>query len=126
MKKITFEILNRRINNIPHEIVQLTQQLSDCLEALSTEHPEISCVHDVYNLMLTQLRLTNTEARNLVSVTSRFCSFSEKIIKRTQNELATTKTHGCHDCGEERIPRMVADKLTCSECGSTNITCLED
>lgn len=35
-------------------------------------------------------------------------------------------THGCHACGEERVPRMVAGRLTCPECGSENIVCIED
>lgn len=33
--------------------------------------------------------------------------------------------HGCRDCGEERKPRIVAGKLTCPECGSENIVCIE-
>jgi hypothetical protein len=33
----------------------------------------------------------------------------------------TGKTHGCHDCGEERFPRVSSGKLSCPECGSFNI-----
>jgi len=29
--------------------------------------------------------------------------------------------HGCHDCGEERVPRIVAGRFICPECGSENI-----
>lgn len=36
----------------------------------------------------------------------------------------TEKTHGCHDCGEERFPRVSGGKLSCRECGSFNIVCI--
>lgn len=39
-------------------------------------------------------------------------------------ELAAC-THGCATCGEERPPRIVAGKLTCPECGSVNLVCLD-
>lgn len=39
-------------------------------------------------------------------------------------ELAA-QTHGCHGCGEERPARIVAGKLTCPECGSENLVCLD-
>lgn len=39
-------------------------------------------------------------------------------------ELAA-QTYGCHGCGEERPARVVAGKLTCPECGSENLTCLD-
>ena len=35
------------------------------------------------------------------------------------------KYHGCHGCGEERRPRIVSGKLTCPECGSERIVCIE-
>lgn len=35
------------------------------------------------------------------------------------------QTHGCKSCGEERPPRIVSGKLTCPECGSENLVCIE-
>lgn len=40
-------------------------------------------------------------------------------------EDLAAQTHGCHGCGEERPARIVAGKLTCPECGSENLTCLD-
>jgi predicted RNA-binding Zn-ribbon protein involved in translation (DUF1610 family) len=34
------------------------------------------------------------------------------------------RVHGCHDCGEERIPRVVMGVLACPDCGSHNLALL--
>jgi ribosomal protein L37AE/L43A len=53
------------------------------------------------------------------------CQACVKQIRKIEGSV-TDKTHGCHDCGEERFPRIVAGKLTCPECGSTNIVCISE
>ena len=52
-----------------------------------------------------------------------------KPIEESPGDLAVrelaAQTHGCHACGEERPPRLVAGKLTCPECGSENLVCID-
>jgi ribosomal protein L37AE/L43A len=47
-----------------------------------------------------------------------------KLVKPKEIQ-DSPKVHGCKDCGEERIPRTATGKLTCPECGSENIVCIE-
>lgn len=47
-----------------------------------------------------------------------------RAVKQMRQE-DSGKTHGCHGCGEERVPRIVAGRLTCPDCGSENIVCIE-
>lgn len=48
-----------------------------------------------------------------------------KPIQPTKPENAD-KYHGCHDCGEERKPKLLHGKLLCPECDSENIVCIEN
>ena len=45
-------------------------------------------------------------------------------IEQARMKAATKIYHGCHECGEERLPRIVAGKLTCPICGSERIVSL--
>lgn len=44
-----------------------------------------------------------------------------KECLRLRQREALNITHGCHECGKPRLPRTVAGKLTCPECGSDRI-----
>jgi hypothetical protein len=35
------------------------------------------------------------------------------------------KVHGCHDCGEERYPKLAHGTLVCPDCLSENIVCID-
>lgn len=50
--------------------------------------------------------------------------FAPSADGRELKELASM-THGCKACGEERPARIVAGRLTCPECGSENIVCID-
>lgn len=52
------------------------------------------------------------------------CRIAILKAKLALSELAA-QTHGCHGCGEERPARIVAGKLTCPECGSEDLVCLD-
>jgi Zn finger protein HypA/HybF involved in hydrogenase expression len=48
-----------------------------------------------------------------------------KRLKPSKLKELSTHTHGCHDCGEERPPRIIRGGLTCPECGSENLVCID-
>lgn len=41
------------------------------------------------------------------------------------DDPARKLTYGCNNCGKERVPRVVAGCLTCPECGSVNVVCID-
>jgi ribosomal protein L37AE/L43A len=47
-------------------------------------------------------------------------------MEMSANTEQLRKVHGCHSCGEENEPRIVAGVMTCPDCGSTDLVCLED
>jgi hypothetical protein len=65
----------------------------------------------------TEYILTVEEARKLRDSLS--STLREAVI---QNE---GRDHGCHDCGEERYPKLAHGTLVCGNCLSENIVCIE-